>query len=451
MRFNALLKTLAIVAVASAGFVNSAKAEEAEDFAKWYFAPAIGFLNFEGDQPLQDGAYLNLRLGYDLNEWWGLEGGFFFAPTLDENFVTGDGAHIFKKEDGSFYRDDKLYKSHSKGDDIGFGDTWMASITAEGLFHFTRWERLDPFLAGGLGFNLYGKDIYDSGSMAFVARMGAGVMWHINDSWALRADFRLLLDLQDTEFNNTIDAGVVWYWGAGALSDPDFVAVDGPVDTDGDGLTDDRELQIGTDPNNPDTDGDGIKDGEEVLTYKTDPLNPDSDFDGLKDGAEVYTHKTDPLDPDTDKGGVKDGHEVIDDKTNPLNGNDDFLRFELHLLFDYDKAIINPKDYAELDVVAKILAKNPSATAVIEGHADRRFRSKADYNRKLSERRANAVRQYFTGKGIDAKRLTAVGYGFDRPQYKPDLVNGTPGNRRVEVYIRGINDREVSDTLKNKK
>ena len=105
MRFNALLKTLAIVAVASAGFVNSAKAEEAEDFAKWYFAPAIGFLNFEGDQPLQDGAYLNLRLGYDLNEWWGLEGGFFFAPTLDENFVTGDGAHIFKKEDGSVWAD----------------------------------------------------------------------------------------------------------------------------------------------------------------------------------------------------------------------------------------------------------------------------------------------------------------------------------------------------------
>lgn len=448
MRLRTLVKTIAVVSIVSATIVQPIHAEETEDFAKWYFAPAVGFINFEGDQPLDDGAYLNLRLGYDLNEWWGLEGGFFYAPTLDENYVTGDGAHIFQKEDGTFFRDDKLYKSHSKGDDKGFGDTWMASITAEGLFHFTRWERLDPFLVGGLGFNLYGNDIYDSGSMAVVARAGAGAMWHINDSWALRGDFRLLLDLQDTEFNNTIDVGVVWYWGAGALNDPNFVAVDGPVDTDGDGLTDERELQIGSDPSNPDTDGDGLKDGQEVLTYKTDPLNPDTDLDGLKDGEEVLTYKTDPLDPDTDKGGVKDGHEVIEDKTNPLNGNDDLLRFELHLLFDYDKAVINPKDYAELDIVAKVLAKNPSATAVIEGHADRRFRSKADYNRKLSERRANAVRQYFVSKGIDAKRLKAVGYGFDRPQYKPDLQNGTPRNRRVEVYIRGANEREVSDALK---
>ncbi|MBS1536433.1 MAG: outer membrane beta-barrel protein, partial [Bacteroidetes bacterium] len=72
------------------------------------------------------------------------------------------------------------------------------------------------------------------------------------------------------------------------------------TDTDGDGLTDEMEEKLGTDPNNPDTDGDGLRDGEEVNDYKTDPLKADTDGDGLKDGNEVKNHKTDPLKADTD-------------------------------------------------------------------------------------------------------------------------------------------------------
>lgn len=60
-----------------------------------------------------------------------------------------------------------------------------------------------------------------------------------------------------------------------------------PVDKDGDSLDDDRELDLGTDPNNWDTDGDGLGDGDEVIVWKTDPLNTDSDGDGYTDGDEV--------------------------------------------------------------------------------------------------------------------------------------------------------------------
>lgn len=447
MRSNITLKTVAVAAMAVAATQQALRAEEAEDFSRWYFAPAIGYLNFEGDQPLEDGPYLNLRLGYDLDEWWGLEGGVMFAPKLDENLVDGAGAYVRKDSAGNWVRTSQQ-QSHSRGKDRNFGDTWMASAYGELLFHFTRWERLDPFLAGGLGLNFYGKDVVDDGKSEFVFRAGGGVMWHFNDVWAVRGDFRLMLDSDNTEFNNLIEVGLVWNWGAGAQ--PEFVAAAGPADSDGDGLTDDYEISIGTDPYNPDTDGDGLTDGDEVLKYKTDPLNPDSDFDGLKDGAEVLKYKTDPLDPDTDKGGVTDGHEVLVDKTNPLNGNDDLLRFELHLLFDYDKADIHAKDFPDIDTVAKVLARNPGSTATIEGHADRLYRSKADYNRRLSERRANAVKNYIISKGIDASRLKAVGYGFDRPKVKPDLKNGTPENRRVEVYIRGASERGVSDALKAK-
>ena len=58
-------------------------------------------------------------------------------------------------------------------------------------------------------------------------------------------------------------------------------------DYDRDGLSDNYETTIGTDPKNPDTDGDGLGDYEEVHVYKTDPLNPDTDGDGMSDGDEV--------------------------------------------------------------------------------------------------------------------------------------------------------------------
>lgn len=59
------------------------------------------------------------------------------------------------------------------------------------------------------------------------------------------------------------------------------------IDTDGDGLTDDEERVLKTNPTLPDTDGDGLTDREEVRVFSTDPLNPDTDGDGFSDGTEV--------------------------------------------------------------------------------------------------------------------------------------------------------------------
>lgn len=62
---------------------------------------------------------------------------------------------------------------------------------------------------------------------------------------------------------------------------------EGVLDSDGDGLSDEVERMLGTDPFNPDTDNDGLTDYEEVCIYGTDPLNPDTDGDGYLDGEEV--------------------------------------------------------------------------------------------------------------------------------------------------------------------
>lgn len=69
------------------------------------------------------------------------------------------------------------------------------------------------------------------------------------------------------------------------------------LDSDGDGLSDSEEDELGTDKNNPDSDGDGLFDKEEVKIYLTNPLKADTDQDGISDGQEVKQGK-DPNNPD---------------------------------------------------------------------------------------------------------------------------------------------------------
>jgi serine/threonine protein kinase len=88
------------------------------------------------------------------------------------------------------------------------------------------------------------------------------------------------------------------------------------ADDDGDGLSNLREAELGTDPNNSDTDGDGLSDGEEVLRYATNPLNVDSDGDSVWDGDEI-TDGTNPNNSDTDGDELTDGEEKLIG-TNPL-------------------------------------------------------------------------------------------------------------------------------------
>jgi outer membrane protein OmpA-like peptidoglycan-associated protein len=239
---------------------------------------------------------------------------------------------------------------------------------------------------------------------------------------------------------------MVYRFGGAPAAAPAVQAA-GPVDTDGDGLTDEQEARLGTNPRDRDTDKDGLTDGEEVNTCKTDPLNPDTDFDMLKDGPEVKQYKTNPLVRDTDKGGVYDGHEVLEDKTDPLNGADDLMMFELLINFEYDQTIVKPEYIPELKVIAKVLQRNQEATAKIEGHTDRKTRSSEKYNQDLSEQRAKKVLELLVAQGIEQGRLTSTGFGFHRPKVQPDLVNGNPENRRVEVFLMNAGGRPAKEAM----
>lgn len=406
-----------------------------------YISVGPALYDFEGDEEVKDATGLGFYVGHDLNSWWTLEGAFHILPKLDGNTVgVTELVTPNVPESGT-----NIYRRNRLLDSAGVSDTWALGVTADGLFHFTPWKRVDPYLTIGAGLVYYADAIDGDQNFDPALRGGGGVMYHYNDEWAVRADYKsLIVGRKNSEANSLIDVGVVWYWDANIPEKN--IATGGPIDSDADGLTDDREKQIGTDPHNPDTDADGLKDGEEVDVYKTDPLNPDTDSDLLKDGEEVYKYETLPLIADTDEGGVIDGHEILEDETNPRigHGADDHILFELNVQFEYDKAVIKGQYDRQLEVIGKMLSRHPEAKAKVEGHTDR-FKTKGHisepkHNKELSEKRAAAVVDYLVTKcKIDRKRLTSKGFGWERPKDagKVDLVNGNPENRRTEIYISG--------------
>ncbi len=101
-------------------------------------------------------------------------------------------------------------------------------------------------------------------------------------------------------------------------------------------------------------------------------------------------------------------------------------------LFDFNKAVIKQKYYGKLDQIAEDMKNDPSLKVEVQGYTD--SIGSAKYNMKLSQRRANAVRNYLIKKGgISADRITAVGYGETKPVASNKTKKGRAQNRRVEI------------------
>lgn len=105
-----------------------------------------------------------------------------------------------------------------------------------------------------------------------------------------------------------------------------------------------------------------------------------------------------------------------------------------NVLFDTDSDVLRPESRQELDYLATLLRQQPALRLEIQGHTD--SRGTREHNLGLSQRRAAAVRTYLVGKGIDAARLTATGYGPDRPTAPNTTDEGRQLNRRVEAVVQ---------------
>jgi outer membrane protein OmpA-like peptidoglycan-associated protein len=102
--------------------------------------------------------------------------------------------------------------------------------------------------------------------------------------------------------------------------------------------------------------------------------------------------------------------------------------FKSDLFFDVNSSTIKPGGYAELDRVANVLAQYPQTMIRVEGHTDQT--GSEQLNLQLSERRANAVKNALTQKGIDAARITPVGMGECCP-----VSSDNAANRRVSMVL----------------
>jgi OOP family OmpA-OmpF porin len=179
------------------------------------------------------------------------------------------------------------------------------------------------------------------------------------------------------------------------------------VDTDQDGVNDDQDHCPGT-PRNVQVDVVGC------------PV--DSDGDGVPD----YLDKC----PDTPL------NLKVDAKGCPLP-----VTFNLKIEFNTGKADIRPQYRGQLQKVANFLKSHPDTTAMVEGHTD--SSGAADYNLKLSQRRADSVMDYLeTEFNIKPGRLSAKGYGETKPIASNENKEGMQANRRVLVIISGAYEQK---------
>lgn len=102
--------------------------------------------------------------------------------------------------------------------------------------------------------------------------------------------------------------------------------------------------------------------------------------------------------------------------------------FQSEVMFDFDSATLKPGAYAEIGRVANVLNRYPQTTIRVEGHTD--SKGSEQYNQDLSQRRAQAVKDALTQRGVDSRRIQTIGFGESQPISSSDAMN-----RRVNIVI----------------
>jgi OOP family OmpA-OmpF porin len=218
-----------------------------------------------------------------------------------------------------------------------------------------------------------------------------------------------------------------------------------PSDPDGDGISGDADKcpNVAEDrdgfededgcPEN-DNDQDGIPDAQDKCPMKPENKNGIDDEDGCpeedSDGDGFVGSRDKCPDAPETKNGYQDDDGCPDEipvEVKKFTGVIEGINFKT------GQATILPGSYGILDRAVQVLKDFPDIRLEIQGHTDNR--GKADYNRDLSQRRADAVRDYFVARGIKPERLTSVGYGLDRPIADNDSEYGRSKNRRTEFRL----------------
>lgn len=236
-----------------------------------------------------------------------------------------------------------------------------------------------------------------------------------------------------------------------------LAAFKGCPDTDADGIQDSEDKcptvsGLTAFKGCPDSDADGIQDSEDkcptVFGLAAFEGCPDTDADGLRDSEDECPTEKGVIAlkgcPDTDGDGVADKNDKCVDRPGPMDNAGcpvvtkeilKRLNFAAQAIqFEVNKDVIKKTSYTQLDEVVDILMEYEDYQLLIDGHTDNT--GTAEKNQLLSDNRANAVKKYFTDKGIDESRLVATGYGFTKPTLPNINAANKAKNRRVELNMK---------------
>jgi len=331
-------------------------------------------------------------------------------------------------------------------------------------FGQTGW--FDPYASIGGGYIWMGD--HDTGT--FNGALGFNVWFNDNLGLNLETKYKHAFESKIVQhFQHSLGL-VIKFGGTDSDNDGVFDDVDacpevfglieynGCPDSDNDGVIDSKDAcpnVAGLESLNgcPDTDGDGIADKDDACPNdkgtKANNGCPDADNDGVIDSKDKCPNVAGPAAnngcpwPDTDNDGVLDKDDdcpkvagLASNKGCPEVSVQDIAKLEelfKTVYFETNKASFKSETIAKLNEAIAIIVKYPTAKFAISGHTD--SIGNDAYNLKLSEERAQAVKNYLISKGVSSNNLTAKGYGETQPVESNMYNAGRAANRRVDIKL----------------
>ncbi len=317
------------------------------------------------------GGAFGFRLAYNLNCWVGLEAEGMVSPTHTR----------FNDANGGTREIIVGYRAQVIGNFIHTGYVRPFALVGWGALSEISHSHPGPY---GVPFN-------DTDDMFHV---GVGSKFPLTDYFGLRLDGRIMFP--PAAFVSGPGSGERYYHG------PDYEILVSAYLAFGGNRPLPPPAPLPPPPPPPkDTDGDGIPDNIDKCPNEPETFNGYQDEDGCPDEVPAALKKFT---------GVIEG---ITFKTNSAN--------------------LTKKSYDVLDRAVQVLSDYPDTRIEISGHTDNV--GKDEYNKELSQKRADAVKEYFVNKGIRTERLTAIGYGPERPIADNKTKAGKAKNRRTEFKL----------------
>ncbi|MFK7812388.1 MAG: OmpA family protein [Maribacter sp.] len=351
------------------------------------------------------------------------------------------------------------------------GDTRVDDLSHYALdgtikYSFLKNTKIDPFLEVGGGYTW----VDEIGAGTVNAGVGVNLWFSENIGLTLQTGYKHAFEDYGVKHWQHL-AGIAVKFG-GTDTDGDGIydkddacpevagleAFNGCPDADGDGIEDSKDScpnEAGSKEMNgcPDADGDGVADKDDACPNEAGLAAlagcPDADGDGVADKEDECPNEAGPAEnkgcpwPDKDGDGVLDKDDQCPDVAGTVaNSGCPEVTVEVQkqlndyaktILFDTGKSSIKAESTGVMVDIIRILGEYPTAKFSVEGHTD--SQGGASTNQKLSESRANAVRDFLIGEGIGADRLTAAGFGEDQPIATNKTRAGRKENRRVEINL----------------